>query len=156
VPINPGSSYQVIVTTRNAADVVIDGPTHSVAYDIKQIDTNEIENGAITSEKIASGAVTGNKLEGTRKLEFGTCTRFLPSIPPLEFRDIICPTPQGVQSGDQIVVEHSSLTICCPEPVHTNSVISASGLAFGFINPSEFYFTYSVPVTISYIIFRTQ
>ena len=155
-PQDPSSSYQVIVRTRNVANVVIDGPTLSVAYNIKHIGTDDLENGAITTDKIASGAVTGNKLEGTTKLEFGTCTGFLPPIPPLQFRDIICASPQGVQSGDQIVVEHSSVTICCPEPVHTNSVVTANGLAFGFINPSDFYFTPSVPVTISYIIFKAQ
>jgi hypothetical protein len=155
-PQDPSSSYQVIVRTRNVANVVIDGPTFSVAYNIKQIGTDDLENGAITTDKIASGAVTGNKLEGTTKLEFGTCTGFLPPIPPLQFSDIICASPQGVQSGDQIVVEHSSVTICCPEPVHTNSVVTANGLAFGFINPSDFYFTPSVPVTISYIIFKAQ
>jgi hypothetical protein len=155
-PQDPSSSYQVIVRTRNVANVVMDGPTLSVAYNIKQIGTDDLENGAITTDKIASGAVTGNKLEGTTKLEFGTCSGFLPPIPPLQFRDIICVSPQGVQSGDQIVVEHSSVTICCPEPVHTNSVVTANGLAFGFINPSDFYFTPSVPVTISYIIFKAQ
>ena len=51
-PQNPSSSYQVIVRTRNVANVVMDGPTLSVAYNIKQIGTDDLENGAITTDKI--------------------------------------------------------------------------------------------------------
>ena len=51
--LNPSTSYQVIVTTRNAANGIIDGPTQSTAYTIKQIGTNVIADNAITTDKIA-------------------------------------------------------------------------------------------------------
>jgi hypothetical protein len=62
-PLNPGSSFTVTVTTRNAANAIIDGPTQSTAYTIKQIGSNVIADNSITTPKIADGAVTADKLD---------------------------------------------------------------------------------------------
>ena len=60
-PLQVSSNYQVTVTTRDAANAIIDGPTQSTAYTIKQIGVNAIANNAITTPKIADGAVTSTK-----------------------------------------------------------------------------------------------
>jgi hypothetical protein len=52
-PLNPSANYKVTVTTRNAGNAIIDGPTQSTANTMKQIGTNAIANGAITSTKPA-------------------------------------------------------------------------------------------------------
>jgi hypothetical protein len=52
-PMNPSSAYQVTVTTRNAANAIIDGPSPSSAYTIKQIGVNAIADNSITSTKPA-------------------------------------------------------------------------------------------------------
>jgi hypothetical protein len=52
-PLNPSSAYQVTVTTRNAANAIIDIPSQSTAYTIKQIGTNAIADNSITSTKPA-------------------------------------------------------------------------------------------------------
>jgi hypothetical protein len=59
----PGTSYSVTITTRNAANIIIDGPTATQAYNLKQIGTNDIAEDAITNSKIADGAVTTDKLD---------------------------------------------------------------------------------------------
>jgi hypothetical protein len=41
-PLNPSANYKVTVTTRNAANTPIDGPTASTAYTMKQIGKNAI------------------------------------------------------------------------------------------------------------------
>jgi hypothetical protein len=41
-PLQPSSNYMVTVTTRDAANAIIDGPTQSTAYTIKQIGSNAI------------------------------------------------------------------------------------------------------------------
>jgi hypothetical protein len=41
-PLQPSSAYQVTVTTRNAANAIIDGPTQSTAYTMKQIGKNAV------------------------------------------------------------------------------------------------------------------
>jgi prealbumin domain-containing protein len=61
-PANPSTSYQVTVTTRNAANGIIDGPTQSTAYSIKQIGTSDIADNAVTTPKIADGSITSSKL----------------------------------------------------------------------------------------------
>jgi hypothetical protein len=60
-PLNPSASYQVTVTTRNAANTPIDGPTPSTAYTMKQIGANAIANNAVTTPKISDGAITSTK-----------------------------------------------------------------------------------------------
>jgi hypothetical protein len=52
-PLSPSASYQVSVTTRNAANAIIDGPSQSTAYTIKQIGVNAIADNSITSTKPA-------------------------------------------------------------------------------------------------------
>ena len=51
-PASPSNGYTVTVTTRNSANGIIDGPTVSFTYTIKQIQSNDIANSAITSEKV--------------------------------------------------------------------------------------------------------
>lgn len=61
-PLSPSANYKVTVTTRNAANTPIDGPTQSAAYTVKQIGPNVIANNAVTNAKIADFAVTTSKL----------------------------------------------------------------------------------------------
>jgi hypothetical protein len=79
--VNPASvdnSYVVTVTTRNAANAIIDGPTQSTTYPIKQIENGDIANNAITTTKIAPGNVnTGDIATGavtTPKIADGAVT----------------------------------------------------------------------------------
>jgi hypothetical protein len=60
-PLNPSASYQVSVTTRNAANAIIDGPSQSTAYTIKQIGVNAIADNSVTTDKIADGSITSAK-----------------------------------------------------------------------------------------------
>ncbi|MPZ07846.1 MAG: hypothetical protein GEU26_15770 [Nitrososphaeraceae archaeon] len=48
-PLNPSANYKVTVTTRNAANAIIDGPTQSTAYTMKQIGSNAIADNSVTS-----------------------------------------------------------------------------------------------------------
>ena len=41
-PTSFNSNYKVTVTTRDAANTVIDGPSQSTAYTVKQVGTNAI------------------------------------------------------------------------------------------------------------------
>jgi subtilisin len=52
-PLHVSASYKVTVTTRDASNNIIDGPTQSNAYTIKQIGKNVIADGHITSTKPA-------------------------------------------------------------------------------------------------------
>ncbi len=52
-PLNPSANYKVTVTTRNAANTIIDGPTQSTAYTMKQVGVNAIADKSITSTKPA-------------------------------------------------------------------------------------------------------
>ena len=52
-PIQVSANYKVTVTTRNAANTPIDGPTPSTAYTMKQIGANVIADNSITSTKPA-------------------------------------------------------------------------------------------------------
>jgi hypothetical protein len=53
-PSVPSATFTVSVTTKNAADSTIDGPTTTQVYNIKQIETNDIAHQAITSAAIAT------------------------------------------------------------------------------------------------------
>jgi hypothetical protein len=57
-PPDPSNSLTVTITTRNAANGVIDGPTSTSAYNMVQVGNAQIAPGAVTTTKIASGAVT--------------------------------------------------------------------------------------------------
>jgi hypothetical protein len=61
-PVNPSTSYTVMVTTKNAANTPIDGPTASTAYTIKQLGSSIIAPNSITTTRIADGAVTTPKI----------------------------------------------------------------------------------------------
>jgi hypothetical protein len=52
-PLNPSANYKVTVTTRNAANTPIDGPTPSTAYTMKQIGANVIADNSITTGKLS-------------------------------------------------------------------------------------------------------
>jgi hypothetical protein len=57
-PSTPGASFTVSITTRNAANGVIDGPTPTQAYNLVQVGNAQIAPGAVTTTKIATGAVS--------------------------------------------------------------------------------------------------
>jgi hypothetical protein len=57
-PPTPSGSFTVSITTRNAANVIIDGPTPTSAYNMVQVGNAQIAPGAVTTTKIATGAVT--------------------------------------------------------------------------------------------------
>jgi hypothetical protein len=56
-PPDAGASFTVGITTRNAANGVIDGPTPTSAYNMVQVSNAQIADGAITNSKIANGAI---------------------------------------------------------------------------------------------------
>ena len=60
-PLNPSANYKVTVTTRDASNTIIDGPTQSTAYTMKQIGKNAIADGHITTPKIADFSITSTK-----------------------------------------------------------------------------------------------
>jgi hypothetical protein len=62
-PSDPSSALTVSITTREASNAIIDGPTVTNAYNIKQIGTDDIADDAITNSKIADGAVTTDKID---------------------------------------------------------------------------------------------
>ena len=53
------------VTTRDAANTIIDGPTQSTAYTIKQIGKNVIADGHVTSSKPSEGFMKKVKVRDT-------------------------------------------------------------------------------------------
>jgi hypothetical protein len=74
-PLNPSSSYQVTVTTRDSSNVIIDGPSQSAMYTVKQIGSAQIADNAITTAKIADEAITSTKpAESYQKRVFVTDT----------------------------------------------------------------------------------
>jgi hypothetical protein len=62
-PPDPSNSLTVTITTRDSANNIIDGPTATNAYNIKQIGTTEIANNAVTTSKIADDSVTEAKIK---------------------------------------------------------------------------------------------
>ncbi|MGH9911330.1 MAG: hypothetical protein ACRD4J_04515 [Nitrososphaeraceae archaeon] len=61
-PPNPSASLTVSITTRNAANAPIDGPTPTTAYNMVQVGNAQIAPGAVTTTKIATGAVTSGDI----------------------------------------------------------------------------------------------
>jgi hypothetical protein len=61
-PQDPSNSLTVTITTRDSANNIIDGPTATNAYNIKQIGTADIADNAVTSSKIADGTIGDNDL----------------------------------------------------------------------------------------------
>jgi subtilisin len=62
-PPTPSSTYTVTVTTRDSSSLIIDGPTVSPVYVMKQIGTNDIANGAITANKLSSSFMISRILQ---------------------------------------------------------------------------------------------
>jgi hypothetical protein len=62
-PPDPSNSLTVMITTRDSANNVIDGPTATNAYNIRQIVTTEIANNAVTTNKIADDSVNEAKIK---------------------------------------------------------------------------------------------
>lgn len=62
-PPTPSNSDTVTVTTRDTSSVIIDGPTVSPIYVMKQIGTNDIANGAITANKVSSSFMISRILQ---------------------------------------------------------------------------------------------
>jgi hypothetical protein len=60
---NPGTSstFTATLTTRDSGGAIIDGPTVTNAYNIKQIGTGDIANNAVTTPKISDGSITSSK-----------------------------------------------------------------------------------------------
>jgi hypothetical protein len=140
-PLNPSANYKVTVTTRNAASIIIDGPTPSIAYTMKQIGNNAIANGAIT----------GNKISGINKLIFGRCLGSVPNLGPGGFSQFFCSDPKA-SFGDMIVSTWSNPR-SLPAPVLMNSVVGSGQVGFGFENQHHFVSSSQI-VEISYIIFK--
>jgi hypothetical protein len=59
---NTAGNAAISITTKDTNGAVIDGPTNSVAYPIRQIASGDIADNAITTNKIANGAVTSAKM----------------------------------------------------------------------------------------------
>lgn len=57
-PPTPSGSFTVSITTRNAANGVIDGPTATSTYNMVQVGNAQIAPGAVTTTKIVTGAVS--------------------------------------------------------------------------------------------------
>jgi hypothetical protein len=64
-PPTPSASFTVSITTRNAANGVIDGPTPTSAYNMVQVGNAQIAPGAVTTTKIATGAVTSGDISSS-------------------------------------------------------------------------------------------
>jgi hypothetical protein len=61
-PQDAGASYTVTITTRNAANATLYGPTTTNAYNIKLIGTADLGDSAVTTPKIVDGSVMSAKL----------------------------------------------------------------------------------------------
>jgi hypothetical protein len=55
-PLSPSANYKVTVTTRNAANAIIDGPTQSTAYTMKQIGSNAIAQSFMKKVRLLDNA----------------------------------------------------------------------------------------------------
>jgi hypothetical protein len=60
-PTFPFTSFTATITTRDSGGNLVDGPSSTNVYPIKQIGTDGIANGAVTSQKIADGEITSTK-----------------------------------------------------------------------------------------------
>jgi hypothetical protein len=59
---NVEGNFQVSITTENTIATIIDGPTKSFSFPIKDIGTNDIAANSITSSKIANNSITSSKI----------------------------------------------------------------------------------------------
>jgi hypothetical protein len=62
-PPTPSNTHTATVTTRDSSSIIIDGPTVSPVYSMKQISTNDIANGAVTANKISSSFMISRILQ---------------------------------------------------------------------------------------------
>jgi hypothetical protein len=111
-PLVPSASYQVTVTTRNAVNAVIDGPSATTAYTIKQIGTAELADDTITEPKIADNAVTTPKIADGAIVP-DTTTVFADveiSVPPqtLGSSNAFCPSTHPHATGGGITTQSGS------------------------------------------------
>jgi hypothetical protein len=60
-PVPDEPSLTATITTRDSSGNLIDGPSMTNAYFIRQIGTNDIANNAVTTPKIADSAITSTK-----------------------------------------------------------------------------------------------
>ncbi len=91
-PQTSSTNYKVTVTTRNAANTVIDGPTQSIAYKIKQMGTADIADDAITTNKIADGAISPKGLQRSGELVDVNSNSFGVAV-------VGCIAPEVIQGG---------------------------------------------------------
>jgi hypothetical protein len=63
--VNPSSNYQVTITTRDPNGNMIDGPTTTTAFAIRQIGNGDIADGAITGNKISDGSINQNHISNS-------------------------------------------------------------------------------------------
>jgi hypothetical protein len=61
-PQTPGASYAVTITTKDGIGTIIDGPTATTAYNMKQIETSDIADNAVTTAKVGDDAITTDKV----------------------------------------------------------------------------------------------
>jgi hypothetical protein len=60
-PLNPNNAFTISITTRDPSNAIIDGPTSTSAYNMKQINAGGIANNAVTTPKIADESITSTK-----------------------------------------------------------------------------------------------
>ena len=78
---NTASNTVDSITTKDTNGAVIDGPTNSVAYPIRQITSGDIADNAITTNKIANRAVSPDKISQTVDIEGQTNTNGISNDP---------------------------------------------------------------------------
>jgi hypothetical protein len=61
-PATPSTSLTVSITTRDSSNAIIDGPSTTKVYNIKQIGADDIADSAVTTPKIAEEVVTTPKI----------------------------------------------------------------------------------------------
>jgi hypothetical protein len=71
-PPTPSGPFTVSITTRNAANAIIDGPTATSAYNMVQVGNAQIAPGAVTTTKIATGAVSSTDIAQSFMKSYGT------------------------------------------------------------------------------------
>jgi hypothetical protein len=165
-PLTPSANYKVTVTTRDASNAVIDGPTQSTTYTMKQLGTNAIANnhittakiadGAVTTPKIADGSITGEKIEGIDKIVFGTCTGTVPAMTAGQGSDaegFSCQEPLA-EVGDQVVGMVDDSEFGVPFPMLFNVQPLAGQVFFWFTSPYDDGTGTHTGVEVSYILFK--
>jgi len=102
-----------------------------------------IKDGTITTNKLADGAVSGDKIVGLENQIFGTCTLNLPAIPAGGGESITCQAPNGAEDGDRIVATiNSNIFTLLPAPVLMAANVAGDPgdpvlITFQFINNNE-------------------